>query len=320
MWFADDALGFQRGSDPPFPEQRHIYRGYRDYFHGLGRELEDATGPPSRIISAPHRSMVYRRASTGEWSVALSVPVWDDPNNEATARQVGVIGLAIGVKTKTRVAGQRERFAVLVDTRADANGKRGLILRHPVLDDPGATALLIYSEDVVKWADSGNTAFPEEESYRDPVGGAFAGEWLASVERVIVRPEDGKPVDTGWVLLVQERKRQVLEPVTALQWQLGRGAAVAGIFLLIVIVIVWTGTVSVLDSSPKSRMTRWLRRWAGLPTSTIGAASSTHAAGTGPPSGSSGVRVPDAGRFASPGAPTTDYTDHEKGDNPTPRL
>ena len=72
-----------------------------------------------------------------------------------------------------------------------------------------------------------------------------------------------------------------MQPVTALQWQLGRGGAIAGTFLILICMLVWTGTVSVLDSSPKSRMTRLLRRWAGLPTTTAGGLSTTVGAASG---------------------------------------
>lgn len=282
LWFADDALGFQRGTDPPRNDQRHIYRGYRDYFHGLGRELDDKTGPAGRVIEKPHRSMVYRRDGRGDWSVAFSVPVWDP---DATL-PVGVVGMTVDLKARTRIAGGRERFAVLIDTRPDQTGRRGLIVRHPFLEDATADSPLVYADDVVAWADAGGGAFGREEEYRDPVGGAFAGEWLASVEPVLVRPEDGAPIDTGWVILVQERKDEVLQPVTDLQWRLGIGAGAAGLFLVAVVAVVWAGTVSVLDGAPKSRVTRLLRRWAGLPTSTAGtgtAGTATATAGTVPP-------------------------------------
>lgn len=274
VWFATDFLGFQRGSDPPYEPGRNVYRGYRDYFHGRGRELDDQSGPARAIISAPHRSMVYQRKREGLrpiWSVAFSVPVWDDPA-APNHKQLGVVGIAIDLRGRTQIAGSRERFAVLIDTRPDTTGRRGLVVRHPYLDDlpDGHELQPVYCDPVVRWADSNATEFPEEDDYRDPVGGAFDGAWLASVERVVVRPEDGNPIDTGWVILVQERKDQVLEPVTSLQGHLRRGGAVTAVFLLLIVSVMWLGTVSVLDASPRSRMTRLLRRWAGLPTASAG--------------------------------------------------
>ncbi|MCE9563733.1 MAG: serine/threonine protein kinase [Planctomycetes bacterium] len=284
LWFIDDAGGYQRGTAPTYEADRHKYRGYRDYFHGLGRELEDKVGPAKKIIDAPHRSLVFRRqheSGNAVWSVAFSVPVWDNPT-DPFAEQIGVVGVTLDLKGKTRVSGDRERFAVLIDTRADITGRRGLIIRHPYMEDlpPGTEVTPFYADEVVKWADEKKSDFAPEEDYHDPVGGKFdGGAWLASVERVIVRPEEGKPTDTGWVILVQERKDEVLAPVTALQWHLGRGGAIASGFLLLVITLVWMGTVSVLDSSPKSRMTRLLRRWAGLPTTTAGGTATANTAG-----------------------------------------
>jgi len=270
LWFIEDHLGYQRGTAPPVESQRHQYRGFRDYFHGLGYELKDTTGPAKTIISEPHRSMVYRRKSEEKnWSVAFSVPIWDDPHH-IFAEQIGVVGVTIDLKGKTRVSGTRERFAVLIDTRPDATGRRGLIIRHPYLEElhDGAEVVPYYSKQIVDWADAGKSEFTSDEDYHDPVGGAFEGSWLASVERVMVRPEDGNPINSGWVILVQERKDEILQPVADLQWQLGRGSVIASGFLILVILVMWTGTVSVLDSSPKSRMTRLLRRWAGLATPT----------------------------------------------------
>jgi hypothetical protein len=328
LWFTDDAGGYQRGAAPPSPGgQRHVYRGYRDYFHGLGRELDDKTGPakPGEIISSPHRSMVYRRAGEENWSVAFTVPVWDDPDDEL-AEQVGVLGLTIDLKGRTKFEGARERFAVLIDTRPDQTGRRGVIVRHPYLEATAGTQP-VYAEDMVRWVDAKGGAAPTSEDYRDPVGGAYEGEWLASIERVVVRPEDGTPIDTGWVILVQERKDEVLDPVTDLQWRLGIGAGIAGLVLFIVLAVVWAGTVSVLDGTPKSRVTRLLRRWAGLPTGatagtgtigTIGTAGTTGTSGSAGSAGPvAGGRTARVGAAATPSQPTGDG--EERTDNPEPK-
>lgn len=306
LWFVDDEEGYQRGTAPAYETHRHKYRGYRDYFHGLGRELDDRAGPPKTVITAPYRSMVFqRKLDSGDayWSVAFSVPVWDDPDDDFFAEQVGIVGMSVDLKGRTRVAGGRERFAVLIDTREDVNRKRGLIVRHPSLEDPGTDPPLAYADDVVKWADAKDGAFPNEQDYRDPVGGKYAGEWLASAERVIVRPEEGNPLDTGWVILVQERRDGVLRPVYDLQWRLGFGAGGAGLFLIVVCGVVWTGTVSVLDGAPKSRITRFLRRWAGLPTGSVGTMGTFGRGTAGSGTGSAGGKtlpIVEAEHTASP--------------------
>jgi hypothetical protein len=291
VWLALNRSGLLYGTTPPLPDQRLTYRGYHDLFHGQGRELDqhpEAAPPP---IIRPTRTGVFKRKgyeSDEYWSAAFSVPVW--PADDAKSEPIGVLAMTFDLKGQTRVEGDRERFAVLVDTRPDAAGKRGLIIRHPYLEhykdgSPGLVPLH-YAEAVVRWADSGKPEFPEEREYADPVGGEFAGPWLASVERVVVRL-DGGPVDTGWVVLIQERRADVLQPVRALKWRLGYGAAGAVAVVLVLVLVMWIGMMSVVDASSKSRVTRMLRRLAGLPA----------------PSG--GSRTPGSGSAGTTGSATS---------------
>ena len=299
VWFAVNRAGLQFGTAPPYPEHRFQYRGYRDYFHGQGRELEAKTGPAPPQITRSSRSGVFKRKvreSDEYWSVAFSVPVW--PTDDAKGEPLGVLGLNLDLKGQTRVEGDRERFAVLIDTRPDAAGRRGLILRHPYLErgkdePPGGLVPLHYADAIVRWAESGKPEFKEEREYADPVGGEFVGPWLASVERVAVRL-DGGLVDTGWVVLIQERRDDVLQPVKALQWRLGYGAGAALIVVFVLVLVMWAGMMSVVDASSKSRVTRLLRRWAGLPpitsgTRTFGTGWSTGTITSGSATGGSGV-------------------------------
>ncbi len=289
FWFAVNRDGLQYGAAPAVPDHRFAYRGYRDYFHGQGGELANKTGPAPPPISKPIRSEVYKRKDHVDdefWSVAFSVPVW--ASDKDTGEPIGVLGMNLDLKGQTRIEGDRERFAVLIDTRADSAGRRGLIIRHPYLEHyknetAGRLVPLYYSDAVVKWADSGKAEFPDERDYTDPVGGEFSGPWLAAVERVIVRLDGAGLVDTGWVVLIQERRDDVLQPVTALKWRLGYGAAAATVLILVLVIVMWIGMMSVLDGSSKSRVSRLLRRWAGLPPST---ATGTRTPGTGWTSGS----------------------------------
>lgn len=285
VWFTVNRAGLQYGTSPPFPQHRFQFRGYRDYFHGQGRELEPSITDVPQPITGPVRSGMFKRKireNDEYWSVAFSVPVW--AGDEAKGESLGVLGLNLDLKGQTRVAGDRERFAVLVDTRPDSTGRRGLVLRHPILEGERPVeepVSLHYAEAVVHWADSGKPDFPDERDYRDPVGGEFAGDWLASTERVRVRLEGAGLVDTGWVVVIQERRTNALLPVTALKWRLGYGAAAAIAFILVMVLVMWAGMMSVVDSSSRSRVTRLLRRWAGLPLPTAG----TRSAGTGWTSG-----------------------------------
>lgn len=286
VWFADARSGLQYGTAPPYPQHRFKYRGYRDYFHGLGRELPDQVGPPPAVITRPHRSIAFRRQLRQQdeyWTVAFSVPVW--PGDEPGGEPVGILGLTFDLRGQTRVENGRDRFVVLIDTRQDAKGQRGLILRHPYLEsthDPNQPGdiPLHYAPGVVRWAD-GNTPDGDWDDYADPVGGAFGGAWLATAERVRVKGEDGASVETGLVVLVQERREDVLEPVGGLRGRLGAGAAAAFLLVLGTVVAMWAGMLSVVDGSSRSRVTRLLRRWAGLPAGTATGTSSTSTPATG---------------------------------------
>lgn len=280
IWFADDAGGYQRAAAPPSDAARHKYRGFRDYFHGQG-ELPETTFPPPGLISRPHRSVAYRRKIEGGdavWSVAFTVPVLADAPG---AKPLGVVGMTLDLADAAPE--HAARFAVLIDTRPDAkSGRRGLILRHPYwAATKGESAPpLYYADAVVKWADSlrdGDDSAPfTDAGYIDPVSVSedgvrgqpgYAGKWLASASRVRVGPDK---VDTGWVVVVQERRDEALQPVREMQWRLGLTGLAAGVAVLGLVALMWAGMAFVMDTSSRSPVTRLLRRWAGLPTSGTG--------------------------------------------------
>jgi hypothetical protein len=294
-WFADDAGGYQRATAPPYPQHRNQYRGYRDYFTGLGRDLpENAPPPPPAVIHSPHRSIPFRRKlGPGDevWTVAYSVPA---PGDGPGAKPLGVVGMVVDLNEAP--PDNPDRFAVLIDTRPDAkNGRRGLILRHPhwSKERDDAAPPLYYADEVVRWADAAAAAgddglpFGAGDDYPDPVsqpdGSApalaeFAGPWLASVRRVRVGPGQ---VDTGWVVLVQERRAAVLKPVRELEWRLGYVAFAAAVLVLALGALMWSGMAVVMDPAPRSPVTRMLRRWAGLPTSGTGTSATAGTGGAG---------------------------------------
>jgi eukaryotic-like serine/threonine-protein kinase len=70
-------------------------------------------------------------------------------------------------------------------------------------------------------------------------------------------------------------------PVRDLQWRLSYGALIATLFLLLLVTALIIGMMSVFDGAPRSRVTRFLRRWAGLPTGTTGPSTATATSSTG---------------------------------------
>jgi hypothetical protein len=299
LWSALDAGGHMRGMSPSFPQYRHKYFGFRDYFTGKGYNSTVEQGPPESIITEPYRSLVYRRRSTRAWAVTFSVPV---PAADPKAPPVGVLAMSVNLTSEdaSESGAGASRFSVLVDTRPDANRKLGLVVRHPYMDMlppdlDDANLPLYYAEQLAEDARTRPAGWQTRPEYPDPVDrDGFRGAWLAAVEPVVVRHDGERPVDSDFLVVVQEKRDDVLEPVAALQWRLGIAATLAGAFLFLVLAVVWIGTVSVLDGAPKSRVTRMLRRWAGLPTGT--------SSGTGTP-GSFGTPGTAAIGSSPPGSP-----------------
>jgi hypothetical protein len=315
LWIAVDRGGYNRGMSPAFPKFRHQYFGHRDYFTGLGRNVDENIHPPPAIISGPHRSVVYRRRSTRTWAVTFSVPV---PSLDAASGPVGIVAMSVDLKLENTPE-ELNRFSVLVDTRLDANDKAGLVVRHPYMATLPADAdeenlPLYYSEQLVALAKKREPGWELQPYYQDPVErDSFAGTWLAAVEPVVVRSGNGKPVDTGFLIVVQERRDEVMKPVRDLQWRLSYGALLATLFVLLLLTILTVGMISVLDGAPKSRVTRFLRRWAGLPTGTVGTGTAGTTSGgsvgakTAQADATPSQRSEDRGQKPEGQIPTTDY-------------
>lgn len=278
LWMALDAKGILRGVSHPSPF-RLQYFGYRDYFTGLGHNLpEDKAGPPQAIITAPHRSLVYRRRSTRTWTVTFSVPVFAMPDD---LEPIGVLAMSVDLKQDTAPV-HAPRFSVLIDRRPDEKeGRAGLIVRHPYMtrlspELPDENLPLYYAQSVVEALDaspvrdspasSSPSAGAWFESYTDPVADpAFAGSWLAAAVPVIILSDEEHPLDSGFVVLVQQRRDEVLAPVRALQWRLGLGAATA-FGLLLLLFLLWTaGLAALFHPAPSSRLARFFRRWLAPP-------------------------------------------------------
>lgn len=121
-----------------------------------------------------------------------------------------------------------------------------------------------------------------DREYQDPVGGEYAGRWLAAFEPVLVHRGASAPVDAGWVVVVQERFDTATAPVD----QLARGLKSRGFIAAAVVVglltALWGFVIVVLNESSRNRLVSTFRRRAGLktpgfPTGTSG----TGTSGTG---------------------------------------
>jgi serine/threonine protein kinase len=104
------------------------------------------------------------------------------------------------------------------------------------------------------------------QNYQDPIAASKgdSAKWLAVVDAVIVPGPDGTFEDTGWGVVVQERYEDVLRPVQELKADLvGRAQLAAGLVALVG-VGTWSFVLLLLNDSSRSRLSRFLRKRAGL--------------------------------------------------------
>ncbi|TWU24705.1 protein kinase domain-containing protein [Bythopirellula polymerisocia] len=146
-WFINDIEGIQIARHPLVeratkkPEDSFLENyGYRDYFHGLGKDLPNDSEKPIEPIQSPNLSAVYMSSTTGKLKVAFSVPVWSKPSDEAR-KVIAVLSMSVelGAFEVLNKNVQQGKDIVLVDLREDMLDKsaktpqRGLILNHPLL-------------------------------------------------------------------------------------------------------------------------------------------------------------------------------------------
>jgi hypothetical protein len=132
------------------------------------------------------------------------------------------------------------------------------------------------------------TAQPAPETtfrdFKDPLGEEYkeyAGPWLAVLEPVIVpeRPENAR--ESGWVIVVQERESEALQPLQAFTRQLVSLALQSVAVVLLAVLALW-GIVWLMQSDSRDRrLLRFSRRKSGLPSesavSSAGPSSSSQA-------------------------------------------
>ncbi len=244
-WFVTSVTGLQVARSPVSDTIGKNW-AFRDYFHGLGRELpRDSPAGSIRPIVQPHRSVVFPSQATRTRLVAFSVPIWSMGTDR---KVVGVLGMTVELGRFGELhptSGSTERqIAVLVDGREDWTGHKGLVLQHPHLSEllKNKQPLPPYRLDeehvrtieVLRQAVASGQPLPLEllfdAHYRDPVRGSYGGEWLLTMRPVLARGSD-----TGWVVLVQERLTDITAPVS----ELGQTLLRIGMIGLSLMAAVW---------------------------------------------------------------------------------
>jgi eukaryotic-like serine/threonine-protein kinase len=280
-WYALDAHGTQLARSPMVAATLGVNYAYRDYFHGQGENLDrDARPQP---LERPHLSIVFTSEATNKRTVSLSVPIFDDAQDESR-KIIGVLCHSVDLghfaELRADERSGNDQLAVLIDSRKDETGRRGAILEHPglrrLLEQGTTEAERLYLpasalEDLRSLRRLRRDPHPDNkvetdqtnelatlDDYHDPVGGEFSGRWLAAAEpvEVIARHElDSR--DTGWIILVQERYKEAVAPVQRLRDQLLWRAKLATTVFAVVLASLWGFVVLVLNESPRLR---WLTR------------------------------------------------------------
>ncbi len=208
--FQDDA------GQTPFDSLGKNYR-YRDYFHGLGNDLQ--TGAP---LAESHLSVAMESTNAGDLIIVFSTPVRVSPHGES----IGILAMSMELTQLASLTidlppGQR---ALLVDTRkyfmklkdSDQPGPRGvgLILYHDDLRDAKDYHGLRHIDDASlqhmiegkPGADGIENLLPAE--YRDPVG---RESWLAAYAPVVLtaRAVDSEVRQTRWFVIIQQHYEAV---------------------------------------------------------------------------------------------------------------
>ena len=305
-FFVTDAEGWQLARWPYDEKTVGENFAFRDYFHGQGLDYEASpeAAEPIRDVhrSIVFTSQATRKRmvafSVPVWS--------DNPRSEQSdVLGVLAMTVELGHFSELRPehGASSDHVTILVDTTTDANGREGSVLEHPALVAalrvPGATdrpfdfyieenelARLESLRELVRairelrrqdsavndqqmaLARLSSQARPlsKIEAFVDPVESPPTSGWLAAIEPVFVDERSAKAQDTGWAVIVQERRSAATLPVREMGRELVRVGLTGLAVVLGVITTLWGFVIIVLNESPRGRWFRWIRLRMGTAT------------------------------------------------------
>ncbi len=213
-WSVFSNQGLQYARTPRGSSIGNEYR-HRDYFHGLGHDLEKddpqvATLKPLQFLlpkvveqgDVVNLSCVYESTATNKLVVSFSVPIWD--SEDPVSRQIlGLLSMTLEIDDFGV-----QKNAMLFQTAPDQITKQpGMIIAHPRLKDrnPNGTFPRV-TDEILRQAESLRSADAEHavrvvSNFVDPLTGE---DHLAAMSPVIVHSRTKEVADIGWVLLVTE--------------------------------------------------------------------------------------------------------------------
>lgn len=236
-WFLVDGHGRQIARVPHDRKTVGVDFSGRDYFHGLGRQMDESDGPFEPIrdsyVSTPHMS-----AADHHLKIACSAPVWAADDELQSARPIGVIGMSARAgefRILKRGLGDGQ-IGVLLDVRAaviDGKPRAGEVIHHPELTrlqlqdlsrtgSPGRYFLDELVGDLVRLRALREAAFESREdaeamdrvgglnlgflrNYVDPLASDPRSRWSAAMEPVIISGRPAPQRNTGLFVIVEQQ-------------------------------------------------------------------------------------------------------------------
>ncbi len=255
-WFLLDPRGIQRWRTPDSATVDKSFL-HRDYFHGLNMSFTPENRPADlQPIRKPHISRIYQSKTTEEFSVALTVPIWDETGEHV----IGVLGRSILLSellkdyeksVLSQEADEVGRVLALIDSRewkliahyASGQSMRPEDYDRLKIDDDLAKQLaeLVKPQSV----DTPVSELDRTADYIDPMGrfvpAEFGGEWLAAFSPV---------GNTGWVAVVQERRQAAIAAVDELRGRMRLLGLTAVGVVVAVVAGCWWLIVRIINDRP----------------------------------------------------------------------
>jgi serine/threonine protein kinase len=216
-WVVNDRRGIQVGRQALDGKTFHGESfAHRTYFHGGERELSAEQLRSARPVERPSLSPVFENKSLADEStrqhrltVTCSVPIRDG------GQVVGVLGMSIEIVAfeALRLDATQRRMALLIDTRPDWKGDRGIVLFHGGQAVRGRDARRTPNDawPVVQGADLAQMLPPANgpvqsgviHRFHDP-GDRRSEAKAAGFAPVWVRPDRKASQFSGWLVVVCE--------------------------------------------------------------------------------------------------------------------
>lgn len=243
-WFLCDERGTQRWRVPDTDTVDRNF-AWRDYFHGQNQDFSpDQPTESLRPIESPHISTVYLSTSTGQYTFALSVPVWSPDHSQV----VGVLARSVFLSDLLDIyeEGLRDSNADGVSRHlAVVDSRDWKILAHPWMTRENLQSLtgdqyreLHLDQDAIEHvqamlaefaAGAGGGVASQLDHFVDPLGEVspeYRGHYLAAFCPIR---------ETTWVAIVQEPRQDVWRPVEQLRSRM-IWAGIGGVVLLVSLV------------------------------------------------------------------------------------